>query len=366
VDEDGIELTGYFRERQRTGGRPLGEALIELYGRRRVAASILLRGIEGLGSDQPSRAGRTLPLSDDAPLTAVAVDTRANLHALLDETLRLAGPQLVAVQQARLLSGEVDPVRLAADPGEAARLTLYCGHHDRVYQVPAFEAACEMLFRRGIGGATVLSGTAGTFRGQRQHAPLVRRHAHAPLMIIAVGAEDRIGMVLPEIAGLFRHPLMTVAKVSLCKRDGHLIGRPRLAPGDPGPSDFGPGDPGPADFGPGDFDGLTAVIRLTVYTSEAARHDGWPVHRAILHRLRTTGIGGATAQRGIWGYHGDHAPHGDHFPRLGHHVPVITTVIGTPERIAAAFDVIDPLTAGRGLVTAETVLTMNHAAIAHE
>jgi PII-like signaling protein len=348
VDEPGTVLTSYFRERHRIDGRLLGEALIELYGRRRVSASVLLRGIEGFGCDQPPRAGRAFPLTDDAPLAAVAVDARQNLRAVLDETLRLAGPRLVAVEQARLLSGEIDPVWLSEDRGDAARLTLYGGHQDRVYQIPAFEVACELLYRRGIDGATVLSGVAGTAHGQRQRAQLLRRDADAPLMIIAVGAVDQIGTVLPELGSLFRHPLLTVAKVRLCKRDGRLIGRPR---------------PLTVTSETSDLAGLTARLRLTVYTSEAARHDGQPVHRAIVRRLCASGIGGATAQRGIWGYHGDHAPHGDHFRRLGHHVPVITTVIVTPEQIAAAFDVIDPLTAERGLVTAETVLTMRQAAV---
>jgi len=102
---------------------------------------------------------------------------------------------------------------------------------------------------------------------------------------------------------------------------------------------------------------MASLIRLSVYTSEAARHDGQPVHRAIIRRLRSAGIFGAVAQRGIWGFHGDHAPHGgDHFPLHARHVPVVTTVIDAPGRIGVAFDVIDALTAGRGLVTAEAVL----------
>jgi hypothetical protein len=41
-------------------------------------------------------------------------------------------------------------------------------------------------------------------------------------------------------------------------------------------------------------------------------------------------------------------------------------VIDTPERISAAFDVIDPLTAGRGLVTAEAVLASRPAAVPND
>ena len=62
-----------------------------------------------------------------------------------------------------------------------------------------------------------------------------------------------------------------------------------------------------------------------------------------------------TTLRGVWGFHGERAPHGDSALRLGHHVPAITIVIDAPERIAAAFAIIDELTAERGLVTSETV-----------
>jgi PII-like signaling protein len=345
VDEDCTVLTSYLPERQRADGAPPGEALIDLYARQRTATSILLRGIEGSGRQQP-RLGRSLPLAD-SPLTAIAVDTRPNIEAVLDETLRLARLRLVTMERARLLSGDLEPVWLGEGSGEATRLTLYCGQQDRVFQVPAFEAACELLYRRGIAGATVLSGIDGTTHGLRRHAQFLHRDADVPVMVIAVGAGNRIAMALPELGGLFRRPLMTVAKVLLCKRDGQFVGHPRPA------------------CHPADADaeaGMTAQLKLTIYTSEAARHGGQPVHRAIVRSLRSAGISEATTVRGIWGYHGDHAPHGDHFPRPGRHVPVVTTVIGTPEQISAAFAAIDPLTGERGLMTAETVLAVRPAA----
>jgi PII-like signaling protein len=95
--------------------------------------------------------------------------------------------------------------------------------------------------------------------------------------------------------------------------------------------------------------------KLTVYTSEAAKHKGQPIHRAIVRRLRSAGMSGATTHRGVWGFHGDRPPHGDRFLQMGRHVPTVTTVIDTPERIFAAFDIIDEVTRERGLVTSENV-----------
>ena len=85
-----------------------------------------------------------------------------------------------------------------------------------------------------------------------------------------------------------------------------------------------------------------------------------PPRPAATARQRTARSAGATSVRGIWGFHGDRAPHGGQF---GHQVPVVTTVVDEPERIAAAFGVIDALTAGRGLVTAEAVLVPRPAGV---
>jgi PII-like signaling protein len=346
VDEDAVIFTSYFRERHRAGST--GGALIDLYGRRSVPASVLLRAVEGYGPGQPAGAGRALPLPEDPSVTAVAVDTAARVDGLLDEVARIVRPQLITLERARLLSGEIIPVWLGESSSEATRLTIYCGHADRVYQVPAFEAACELLYRRGVPGATVLSGVDGSAGGRRQRAQFLRHGGDAPLMVIAVGSGEQIAMMLPELGGLFRHPLMTVAKVRLCKRDGQVISRPETLPGADAAAE-------PA--------GMASQIKLSVYTSEAARAQGEPAHRAIVRLLRSAGVSGATSQRGTWGFHGEHAPHGDHFPRHSHHVPVVTTVIDRAERIGVAFDVIDALIPGRGLVTAETVLTPRPAGV---
>jgi len=353
VDEECTVLTSYLPERQHAEGVNSGEALIEFYARRRTEASILLRGIEESGRQH--RADRSLPLPPEPTVTAVAVETRPNVAAALDETLRLARPRTVTMGRARLLSGEIDPVWLGEGPAEATRLTLHCRQGDRAYQIPAFEAACELLYRRQIAGATVLSGgyVAGSAHGGLQRGPFVRRDADVPLMVIAVGAGNRMAMLLPELGGMFRRPLMTIETVRLCKRDGQFVSHPR--------SIAGPAD-ADADAHTAAAMGMTAQLKLTVYTSEAARHDGQPVHRAIVRSLGSAEINEVTTVRGIWGYHGAHAPHGDHFPRQARHVPVVTTIIGPPAGISAAFDALDPLTPERGLVTVETVLATRPSA----
>jgi PII-like signaling protein len=339
VNADCIKLTSYFGERHRANGAFAADAMMDLYRRHDIAASIVLRGIQGFGLQHHLRTDRSLSVSEDLPLTVVAVDTRPNIEAVLNQTLELNLPGLVTLERARLLSGEIEPVGIVENAGEATKLTVYFGRHDRVYGVPAFEVICELLYRRSIPGATVLLRVDGTVHGRRQQARLFTRSANLPMMVVAVGSGDQIGMVLPELAGLLRHPLMTLEPVRICKRDGQLINVPELAAA-------------------ADDHGFPLYQKLTVYTSEAARHDGQPIHRAIVRRLRSAGISGATTHRGIWGFHGDRPPHGDRFLQLARHVPTITTVIDAAERIFPAFDIIDELTKERGLVTSETVPAM--------
>jgi PII-like signaling protein len=337
---DCLKLTSYFGERQRAEGRFAADALLDLYGRHAVATSILMRGVEGFGAKHRLRTDRSLTLSEDLPLIAVAVDSRSRIEPLFEQARRLTGTGLVTLETARLLTGEIQPVTLAPGPsGEATKLTVYVGRQERSYRVPAFAAVCDLLHRRGVAGATALLGVDGTVYGERERAAFFGRNAEVPMMVIAVGSGERIARVLPELGGLLDRPLVSLERVHVCKVDGQRLGTP--------------GDLPAADSG-----GRPLWHKLMVYTSEAALHEGQPVHRAIVRRVRAAGVSGATTVRGIWGYHGDHAPHGDKLLQFGRRVPAVTIVIDTPEGIATAFGIVDSLTGEQGLVSCETVPAM--------
>jgi PII-like signaling protein len=343
VTADCLKLTSYFGERHRSEGAFTADALIELYGRHEIAASILLRGTEGFGLKHHLRTDRSLTLSEDLPLIAIAVDTRSRIEAVLPQTVQLNRTGLVTLERARLLTNVTLPSWSPEDLYEVTKLTIYLGRQERAGRVPAFVAVCDLLHRRGLDGATALLGVDGTAHGRRERAAFFGRNAEVPMMVIAVGTGDRIRSVLPELGPLLQRPLLTLERVRICKRDGQLLATPAALPS-------------------ADDHGMALWHKLMVYTSEAAQHQGRPVHRAIVRRLRSAGLSGATTQRGIWGFHGDHAPHGDRLLQLGRHVPAVTIVIDTPDRISAAFSVIDELTTERGLVTSETVPAMRASA----
>lgn len=336
MNQDCLKLTTYFGERDRDGGRFVAETLLDLYGRREAQVSVLLRGATGFGIRHHVRTDRLLTLSEDLPLVSIAVDTRARIEAMLDEVMAIKRRGLVTLERARMLTGDIRPLTLPEELHEATKLTVYVGRQERVYGMPAHVAICDLLYRREIAGASVLLGVDGTSHGERRRARMFGRNADVPLMIIAVGEGRRIGRLLGELGGLLHRPLMTLERIRVCKRDGRLLSHP---PGLPETDDSG----------------LGLWQKLMIYSSEQARVGGVPQHEALIRRLRESGARGVTALRGIWGFHGDHAPHGDRFLQLRRHVPIVTIVIDRPDAIARSFEVVDELTRERGLVTSEIV-----------
>jgi PII-like signaling protein len=337
VDEDCLKLSAYLAERRRTGEGFLSDVLLNLYEEHRIASSVVLRGISGFGTGRHLRTDQSLTLSEDPPLVVIAVDTRTKIEALLDPVLAIKQRGLITLERARLLRDDIGPLELSDDLHEAIKLTIYVGRKERVYGVPAYIAVCDLMYRRQLAGASVLLGVDGMAHGHRQRAHFFGRNTDVPVMIIAVGSGELMGRVLPELGGLLRRPTITLERVRVCKRDGELLERPHALPGV-------------------DEHGLPLWQKLMVYTSEAARHDGKPIHRALIQRLRRRRTpDGATVLRGVWGFHGDHQPHGDKLLSLSRHVPVVTVIIDTPASIAESFDVVDELTRDEGLVTSEMV-----------
>ena len=339
MNDDCLKLTTYFGERHRTDRQFVADALLDLYGRKEVEVSVMLRGAEGFGLKHHLRTDRLLTLSEDLPLVSVAVDTRARIENLLEEVTQLKRHGLITLERARMLTGEVGTVALPEELHEATKLTIYVGRQEQIEGAPAFVAVCEELHRRGVAGASALLGVDGTAHGVRQRARFFARNAEVPMMIIAVGAGEAIARVLPELGGLLRRPLLTLERVRVCKRDGQL-----LAPPMPLPTT--------------DEHGLAMWQKLMVYASEQARHGRSPLHVALMRRLRESGASGATSLRGVWGFHGDHPPHGDRLLQLRRHVPVVTIIVDTPEGIARSFEIVDELTDEAGLVTSEMVPAM--------
>jgi len=346
VIDDGLKLTVYFGERDRVsrhgpGGERLGDefladTLSEIYERHRLRSSLVMRGVEGFGIKHHLHTDRLLTLSEDLPLVSVAVDTSARVREALREVEALRFDGLVTLERARILADEIKAQELPAALTETTKLTVYVGRHERVGGRRVYEAVVDLLHRSGVPGAIVLLGVDGTAHGRRQRARFFAANAHVPTMIIAVGPRPKMTELLPELGALLPRPLMTLERVTVCKREGQVLCAPEALPAT-------------------DPSGLGVWQKLMVYSTEQAQSDGHPLHHRLIRSLRRAGAAGATSLRGLWGYAPGELPHGDSFWQLRRRLPILTVVVDTPQRIHEWFGVVDQVTGASGLVTSEMV-----------
>jgi PII-like signaling protein len=338
VNQACLKLTTYFGERQRTvadGGRPrfLADALLDLFDTRKVATSVMLRGVASFGPRHVLRTDESLSLSEDPPVAIAAVDVEAKISGLVDDVVAMTGRGLVTLERARLVAGTA-AWEMGAD--DDVKLTVYIGRQERVDGLPAHRAVCDLLYRREFCSAAVFLGVDGTSHGERHRAAFFSRNVNVPLMIVAVGTAPQVSAAVTELSALAPRALLTVERVRVCKRGGELFDHPPRLP-------------------VADAHGRPLWQKLMVHTSEATTHGGVPIHRALVHRLLESETArGATVLRGIWGFHG-HKPHGDKLFQLTRRMPVVTVIIDTPERIAHSFEIVHDVTAEHGLVTSEMV-----------
>ncbi|HET8528730.1 MAG TPA: DUF190 domain-containing protein [Gaiellaceae bacterium] len=336
MTRDCLKLTVHFGESDRSGGRLLSDRLLDLFERAEVQAAVLMRGVEGFGIKHQLRTDRLLTLSEDLPLVATAVDERPRIEALLPEVSTLVAGGLITLERARLLHREDAVPELPEELHEATKLTVYLGRAERAGGRPAYVALVEHLRRNGLAGASVLLGVDGMTHRSRRRARFFSRNADVPALVVSVGSGERVHAALAGVAGLLADPIATLERVQVCKRDGVRLAEPRRLP-------------------ERDDAGLGVWQKLTVFAGEQARHAGRPLHVALVRRLREENASGATALRGVWGFSGDHAPHGDRLLAVHRRVPVVTTLVDTPERCRRWFAVVDALTDEAGLVTSELV-----------
>ena len=322
MNHDALKLTLYFGERDRDGERLLAETAMRAFAERGLRAAVLLRGSAGFGVRHHLRTDRLLTLSEDLPAVAIAVDAPAPIMAAAEEAAARSGGGLITLERA--VTGMPDV------PEDAeVKLTVQLTRGARAGGRPAHVALVAALRRHGVAGASVLLGVDGTAHGRRRAARFAGASGHVPVLVVSVGAAGPIARALAELDAELGAPPRTLERVRVCKRDGERLAGPHDAPG--------------------------GWVKLTVVCGEQSRHDGRPLADALVRGLRAGGAAGATALRGVWGYHGEHDPHGDRLLQLRRRVPVLVTTVDTPERSAAAFALADRLTATDGLVLSERV-----------
>jgi PII-like signaling protein len=93
----------FIGESDKYEGKPLYEALVELFRSRGLAGATVLRGVAGFGASARVHTEKVLRLSFDLPIVIEIVETEAAIDSVLPDLDRMIGGGLVTLERARVI-----------------------------------------------------------------------------------------------------------------------------------------------------------------------------------------------------------------------------------------------------------------------
>ena len=98
----------HIGERDKWGGRPLHEVIVELLRTRGFAGATVLRAMAGFGASAHLRSDKHELLSLDLPIVIECVDTEEKIQSVLPELDERLGGGLITLERARVIMYRAD------------------------------------------------------------------------------------------------------------------------------------------------------------------------------------------------------------------------------------------------------------------
>ena len=207
--------------------------------------------------------------------------------------------------------------------GPAKKVTIFVNEDARRHLTPLHDAIMTFLLHKGVAGATATRAFSGFGVHHALHTPNVEVMAeHLPVRIEFIETAEKVDEVLTTLYEMVTDGLIEVQDTRIVK---HARKSSRPAPNPPHER----------------REGHAQLLR--VFLGEADTWHGEPLYDAIVKKLRMMEIAGATVYRGILGYGAKGHEHKKSFFHISKDLPVMVTVIDTPEKIALAAQAIEEM-----------------------
>jgi PII-like signaling protein len=205
--------------------------------------------------------------------------------------------------------------------GPAKKVTIFINEDTQHHLTALHDSIMTFLMHKGVSGATATRAFSGFGAHQMLHTPKVEVLAqHLPIRIEFVDTPEKIEEVLPTLYEMVSDGLIEVQDTNVVK---HARKSPKPEPKLPHERKDGP------------------AKLLRVFIGEADKWHNEPLYDAIVKKLRMLEIAGATVYRGILGYGAKGHQHKKSFFHVSRDMPIMLSVIDTPEKISAAAEAIE-------------------------
>lgn len=210
--------------------------------------------------------------------------------------------------------------------GPARKVTIFLNEDARHHHTAMHDAIMNFLLHKGIAGATATRALSGFGSHHQLHTPHIEALAeHLPIRIEFIETPEKVEEVLPTLYEMVTDGLVEVQDTTVVR----LARKPDpAASAEPAPQHHR--TQGPAKM-------------LRVYIGADDKWHSEPLHEAIVKKLRMLEIAGATVYRGILGYGAKGEPHRRTFLHPVRDLPVMISVVDTPDRIAAAAKAVEEM-----------------------
>ncbi len=200
--------------------------------------------------------------------------------------------------------------------GPAKKVTIFINEDTQHHMTALHDSIMTFLMHKGVSGATATRAFSGFGSHQLLHTPKIEVVAqHLPIRIEFIDTPEKVEEVLPTLYEMVSDGLVEVQDTTVVK-----LARKSTKP-----------EPKLAHQCK---EGHAKLLR--VFLGEADKWHGEPLYDAIVKRLRMLDIAGATVYRGILGYGAKGHEHKKSFFHVSRDMPIMMSVVDSPEKIAEA------------------------------
>jgi PII-like signaling protein len=205
--------------------------------------------------------------------------------------------------------------------GPAKKVTIFVNEDTQHHMTSLNDAIMTFLMHKGVAGATATRALSGYGSHRTLHTPKIEVMAyHLPIRIEFIDTPEKVEEVLPTLYEMMTDGLIEVQDTTVVK-----LAR---TPTKPEPKIPHQRKEGPAQM-------------LRVFIGESDKWHDEHLYDAIVKKLRMMDIAGATVYRGILGYGAKGHEHHATFFHPTRDLPIMLSVIDTPEKIAEAAEAVE-------------------------
>lgn len=207
--------------------------------------------------------------------------------------------------------------------GTAKKVTIYVNEDTQHHLGPLYESILTFLLHKGVAGATATRAMAGFGAHHVMHTTKIEvLSEHLPIRIEFVETAARVDELLPTLYDMVSDGLIEVQDTEVIKaanKDRPV--EPKLPHTE--------------------LRGKARLMRI--YLGESDQWQGEPLYDALVKRLRSMEIAGATVYRGILGYGVKGHTHKSGALPFSRDLPIVISVVDTEEKLSRAIDAVESM-----------------------